>query len=166
VPTDSGNVVRHSITRAPYVTLAIYISRNSTGNMTPFQVFSFWKFPWKYDLLWRQKLQETGISNRFPAVSTVSDAFHPTSRAEKSPRPLIFSFYASFLGGKSLNTKIASIECLRTSMWGRAKGKFQWKVRGPLVEIEWWKSTLSSWKCRPKPTSIRIFGAANEAYSQ
>ena len=94
-----------------------YISRNSTGNMTPFEVFNFQKYPWKYDLLWRQKLQETGISNRFPAVSPVSDAFHPISRAEKSPRPLIFSFYASFLGEKSLNTKIASIECFLGRVW-------------------------------------------------
>ena len=88
--------------------------------MTPFEVFSFWKFPWKYDLLWRQKLQETGISNRFPAVSVVSDAFNPTSRAEKSPRPLIFSSYASILGGKSLNTKIASTECFL----GRVRANF------------------------------------------
>ena len=94
-----------------------YISRNSTGNMTPFEVFCFWKFPWKYDLLWRQKLQETGISNRFPAVSTASDAFHPTSRAEKSPRTLIFSFCASSFGGKSLNTKIASTECFLGRVW-------------------------------------------------
>jgi hypothetical protein len=88
--------------------------------MTPFEVFCFWKFPWKYDLLWRQKLQETGISNRFPAVSVVSDAFNPTSRAEKSPRPLIFSFCASYFGGKSLNTKIASTECFL----GRVRANF------------------------------------------
>eukprot|EP00966_Prymnesium_polylepis_P079806 1849346-Prymnesium_polylepis.1 len=47
---------------------------------------------------------------------------------------------------------------LRTSMWERANGnfqnfliglrgnvyfpwEFQWKVKGPLVEIGWWKST-------------------------
>ena len=40
-----------------------YISGNSLGNLTPRSTFSVWKFPWKYDLLWRQKLQETGISN-------------------------------------------------------------------------------------------------------
>ena len=140
----------------------VYISRNSTGNMTPFEVFNFQKYPWKYDLLWRQKLQETGISNRFPAVSPVSDAFHPISRAEKSPRPLIFSFYASFPVGKSLNTKIASTECFSGRVWANfytctpacgggqrefpefphwAEGKwyfpwkFQWKVRDLLVEI-------------------------------
>ena len=27
----------------------VYISRNSFGNMNPFEVFSCWKFPWKYD---------------------------------------------------------------------------------------------------------------------
>ena len=88
-----------------------------SDRVTPRSTFSVWKFAWKYDLLWRQNLQETGISNRFPAVSTVSEAFHPTSRAEKSPRPLIFSFYASFWGGKSLNTKIASTECFLGRVW-------------------------------------------------
>ena len=97
-----------------------YISGNSLGNLTPRSTFSVWKFPWKYDLLWRQKLQETGISNRFPAVSFVSGAFHPISRAEKSPRPLIFShlplFAISFLG-KSLNTNIAATECYLGRVW-------------------------------------------------
>ena len=113
----------HHVARAALVMFClafIHISRNSSGNMTPFEVFSFWKFPWKYDLLWRQKLQETGISSRFPAVSTVSDALHPTSRAEKYPRPLIFSFHASFPVGKSLNTKIASTECFL----GRVRANF------------------------------------------
>ena len=31
-----------------------YISGNSLGNLTPRSTFSVWKFPWKYDLLWRQ----------------------------------------------------------------------------------------------------------------
>ena len=110
--------------------------------MTPFEVFSFWKFPWKYDLLWRQKLQKTGISSRFPAVSTVSDALHPTSRAEKYPRPLIFSFCASFFGERVSTPKLPQqnafwvelepILHLRTSMWGRAKGNFQWKCVFPM----------------------------------
>ena len=97
-----------------------YVSGHSLGNLTPRSTFSVWKFPWKYDLLWRQKLQETGISNRFPAVSIVSGAFHPISRAEKSPRPLIFShlplFAISFLG-KSLNTNIAATECYLGRVW-------------------------------------------------
>ena len=97
-----------------------YISGNSLGKLTPRSTFSVWKFPWKYDLLWRQKLQETGISNRFPAVSTVSGGFHPISRAKKSPRPLIFShlplFAISFLG-KSLNTNIAATECYLGRVW-------------------------------------------------
>ena len=57
------------------------VSGNFPGNMTCCAHMS----------PWRQKLQETGISNRFPADSIVSGAFHPISRAEKSPRPLIFS---------------------------------------------------------------------------
>ena len=82
----------------------------SLGNMTHRSTFSVWKFPWKYDLLWRRKLQDTGISNRFQAVSTVSGAFHPISRADESPRPLMLShlplFAISFLG-KCLNTNIS-----------------------------------------------------------
>ena len=34
-----------------------YISRNSFGNMTPFEVFNGWKFPWKYDPSWPCVLQ-------------------------------------------------------------------------------------------------------------
>ena len=140
MPTDSGNVVRHSITRAPYVTLAIYISRNSTGNMTPFQVFSFWKFPWKYDLLWRQKLQETGISNRFPADSIVSGAFHPISRAEKSPRPLIFShlpLFCDFFPGKESQHQ----HCRNRMLFGSSLGQFYMRrvrlTRGiPVISLE------------------------------
>ena len=153
----------------------VYISRKSTGNMTPFEVFNFQKYPWKYDLLWRQKLQETGISNRFPAVSTFSDAFHPTSRAEKSPRPLIFSFYASFWVKRVSTPKLPQ----QNAFWvefgpilhlhqhmGEGKREFPVEMRistgnsSGKLGVPYWKSSggnrpLSSWKCRPDPISDR-----------
>ena len=118
-----------------------YISGNSLGNLTPRSTFSVWKFPRKYDLLWRQKLQEIGISYRFPAVSIVSGAFHPISRAEKSPRPLIFShlplFAISFLG-KSLNT---NIDCRNRMLCGSSLGQFYMRrvrlTRGiPVISLD------------------------------
>ena len=70
---------------------------------------------------------------------------HQDTRAEKYPRPLIFFFCASFFLERVSTPKLPQqnafwvelepILHLRTSMWGRAKGNFQWKC------------VQSQWKC-------------------